>query len=35
MAAAQLPHERWSQELPPILSFYSYAECTKAECTKA
>ncbi|KAL4419924.1 hypothetical protein ABPG75_007022 [Micractinium tetrahymenae] len=30
MAAAQLPHERWNEALPPILSFYSYAECTKA-----
>ncbi|KAL4430397.1 hypothetical protein ABPG77_002203 [Micractinium sp. CCAP 211/92] len=30
MASTQLPHERWSEELPPILSFYSYAECTKA-----
>ena len=26
MLAAQLPHERWRDELPPILSFYSYSE---------
>ncbi|KAI3425331.1 hypothetical protein D9Q98_009095 [Chlorella vulgaris] len=29
MAAAQLPHEVWSEELPPILSFYSYCEVVK------
>lgn len=27
--AAQLPHEGWNQEVPPILSFYSYAEVVK------
>lgn len=30
MAAAQLPHLAWSEELPPILAFYSYAEVEKA-----
>jgi hypothetical protein len=29
MAAAQLPHEVWSEELPPVLSFYSYCEVVK------
>lgn len=30
MAATQLPHLAWSEELPPILAFYSYAEVEKA-----
>ena len=29
MVAAQLPHLAWSDALPPILSFYSYAEARK------
>jgi hypothetical protein len=29
MVAAQLPHEQWSEVLPPILSFYSYLEARK------
>lgn len=29
MAAKELPHEQWSDEIPPILAFYSYCEMEK------
>jgi hypothetical protein len=29
MVAAQLPHLKWNDAVPPIASFYSYAAVTK------